>query len=128
MVLVDTDVLIWNFRGNTRAADLLDESEMFYLSAVTYMELVQCVRNKNELQELRRAIHFWGTKIEPIDEQISSRATYLVETYSLSHGMQMADALIAATALSLGLPLVTANDKHYQMAEGLEIRVFRPIE
>ena len=40
--------------------------------------------------------------------------------------MQMADALIAATALSLGTTLVTANDRHYRHVEELDLRVFRP--
>ena len=39
-MLVDTDVLIWNLRGNDRAAEALDSSAPFYLSAVTWMEHV----------------------------------------------------------------------------------------
>ena len=49
-----------------------------------------------------------------------------MESYALSHGPQLADALIAATATSLGATLVTANDKHYRMIDGLDIDVFRP--
>ncbi len=126
MILVDTDVLIWNLRGNTVAAELLDGITGLTISAVSYMELVQGVRNKGELQALRRAIRFWSAKIQPIDSDASARATYLMESYALSHGMQMADALIAATALSTGIPLLTANDKHYRYIDDLEIRIFRP--
>ena len=125
-MLVDTEVLIWNLRGNVRAAQLLDAAGGFTLSAVTYMELVQGVRNNAELQALRQSIRFWGASIEQIDPDISARAMYLVESHALSHGMQMADALIAATALSLGTPLLTANDRHYRCVEGLDIQVFRP--
>ncbi|WP_275096464.1 type II toxin-antitoxin system VapC family toxin [Sedimenticola hydrogenitrophicus] len=125
-MLVDTDVLIWNLRGNAYAADMLDGADGFTISAVTYMELVQGVRNKSELLALRRAIRFWGAKIQSIDTDISARAMYLVESYSLSHGMQMADALIASTALSIGIPLLTANDKHYRHVDDLEIMIFRP--
>ena len=39
-MLVDTDVLIWNLRGNVRAADRLDAMPGFQVSAVTYMALV----------------------------------------------------------------------------------------
>lgn len=126
MMLIDTDVLIWNLRGNERAQRFLDELAHFQLSAVTYMELVQGLRNKSELKALHQAMRYWGARIEPISEAISSRAMYLVETFSLSHGLQMADALIASTAVTLGETLVTANDKHYRFIEDLEIEVFRP--
>ena len=126
MKLIDTDVLIWNLRGNQKAADALDNVEGFHLSAVTYMELVQGMRNKRELALFRQAIHYWQARILHLTEQISTRSSFLVEEYSLSHSMQLADALIAATALDHGLPLLTANDKHYGHIPDLEIEVFRP--
>ena len=125
-MLVDTDVLIWNLRGNERAANLLDLQRGFFISAVSYMELLQGLRDKVELRELRQAIRFWDARVVQIDEEISARAMFLVEEYALSHGMQMADALIAATAVALGVSLVTANDRHYRHIEGLDIVVFRP--
>lgn len=56
-MLVDTDVLIWNLRGNARAADRLDAMP------VTYMELVQGVRDKSELRALRQALSFWSARV-----------------------------------------------------------------
>ncbi|WP_211224596.1 type II toxin-antitoxin system VapC family toxin [Marinimicrobium agarilyticum] len=126
MMLIDTDVLIWNLRGNERAREFLDAQPQLQLSAVTYMELVQGLRNKAELKALRQAMHYWEADIEPISEAVSSRAMYLVEEYSLSHGLQLADALIASTAITIGETLVTANDKHYRFIDNLEIEVFRP--
>lgn len=125
-MLVDTDVLIWNLRGNRKASEWLDNSPGFTLSAVTYMELVQGLRDQTEFRALRQAMQYWKARMQPVNEGISNRATFLVETYALSHNMQMADALIAATAIQLGLPLVTANDRHYRHIDGLEIRLFRP--
>jgi len=125
-MLVDTDVLIWNLRGNTAAAERLDDLPGFSLSAVSYMELVQGMRNKQELNQLRQALHYWQAKIVHWDEGTSSRATFLVESYALSHNMQMADALIAATAMELGVPLLTANDRHYRHIDGLALDIFRP--
>lgn len=125
-MLVDTDVLIWNLRGNPRAADLLDNALGFSLSAVTYMELVQGVRDKAELKALRSALQYWQATIEPLDHEISVRAMFLIEAHALGHGLQMADAMIAATAISHGATLVTASDKHYRMIDGLDIQIFRP--
>ena len=42
----------------------------------------------------------------------------------MSHGLQMGDALIAATALDHGLLVLTANVKHFSAVEGLEIEAF----
>ncbi|WP_062374363.1 type II toxin-antitoxin system VapC family toxin [Halomonas sp. KX33721] len=125
-MLVDTDVLIWNLRGNRAAAQRLDDAPGFWLSAVTYMELVQGMRNKQELRQLRQALIYWQASIRHLEEGISSRAMFLVESYALSHNMQMADALIAATAMEAGVSLLTANDRHYRHIDGLEIDVFRP--
>ena len=125
-MLGDTDVLIWNLRGNEQAAERLDDMRGFAVSAVTYMELVQGLRNKQEQQQLRRAMRYWEVELVHLHEGISARAAFLVESYALSHGMQMADVVIAATALELGITLLTANDRHYRHIDGLKIEIFRP--
>jgi predicted nucleic acid-binding protein len=38
----------------------------------------------------------------------------------------MGDALIAATALDQGLPVITANVKHFSAVEGLKVEAFLP--
>jgi predicted nucleic acid-binding protein len=125
-MLVDTDVLIFNQRGNVAAADWLDRQPHFSVSAVTWMELVQGVRNGDELRALRRALRYWRAEVQPINEEITSRAVYWLEAFSLSHGLRMADALIAATAWYLGCPLATANVRHYRFIDEIELHTFRP--
>lgn len=126
MTLVDTDVLVWNLRGNEKAALELDAMPGFFVSAITYMELVQGVRNKRELRVLRQALSHWDACIIQIDAGISARACFLVEQHRLSCSLQLADALIAATALEHGVEILTGNDKHYRAMEGLAVRTFRP--
>jgi len=58
--------------------------------------------------------------------QATRRATELMETLSLSHGLQAADALIAATALDHQLILLTGNTKHFEPVSGLRIETFKP--
>lgn len=125
-MLIDTDVLIWAFRGNEKASDLLDNEPDFAISIVTYMELIHGARNRAEMQLIRKTLRFWDAHIEQIDGAISSRAAFLVEEYALSHSMEMADALIASAALSMGESLMTANDKHYRFIPDLELDIFRP--
>jgi predicted nucleic acid-binding protein len=51
---------------------------------------------------------------------------FFVEQHFLSHSVQLADALIGATAISQGFPILTENDKHYKILKGLQIKKFRP--
>lgn len=125
-MLVDTDVLIWNLRGNAAAADLLDNLPDLTISAVSWMELVQGTRNSGELRSLHRALRFWGANLIHLEAGISGRACYLMEEHFLTHSLQMADALIAATALETGETLISANDRHYRFIPGLDLQVFRP--
>jgi len=125
-MIIDTDVLIWYMRGNDNALQLIENSDNFLISVVTYMELVQGMRNKNELSTLRQALHAWNAKILYISEEISAKAMFTVEHYFLSHSIQLADALIGATAIDYGLPLLTGNDKHYKVIKGVKIKKFRP--
>jgi len=125
-MIVDTDVLIWYLRGNSKAFEVIENSGPFYLSVVSYMELVQGMRNKNELIKLRQAMHAWNTTILYLSETISVKAMFMVEQYFLSHSMQLADALIGATALDYGLPLLTGNDKHYKVMKEVSVTKFYP--
>ncbi|MCD6186774.1 MAG: type II toxin-antitoxin system VapC family toxin [Desulfuromusa sp.] len=125
-MIVDTDVLIWYLKGNEKAYQIIENSNGFFISVVTYMELVQGMRNKQELNTLRKALHIWNAKILYISEEISAKAMFYVEQHFLSHSIQLADALIGATAISHGIPVLTANDKHYKVMKDLQIKKFRP--
>jgi predicted nucleic acid-binding protein len=126
-MIIDTDVLIWYMRGNPKAYRVIQKQRHgFSLSVVTYMELVQGVRNKRELDELQKALKRWNATILPITEIISEKAKFYIEQYYLSHSLQLADALIAGTAVLHALPILTGNDKHYNMVPEIQIRKFRP--
>ncbi len=125
-MLIDTDVLIWYLKGNEKAYKVIENTGSFFISVVTYMELVQGMRNKKELNEFRKALHLWNTKILYLSEGISAKAMFYVEQHFLSHSLALADALIGATAITCGLPVLTANDKHYRILKDLKIKKFRP--
>ena len=125
--LVDTDVLIWYLRGDKNAYDLISNMKEFCISSITYMELVQGMRNKNELRTLQKTLRQWNVKTIFVNEEISTRALYYVQEYFLSHSMELADSMIASTCTSYGMELITANDKHYKIVKDLKITVFRPV-
>ena len=125
-MLVDTDVLVWHMRGNVRAREAIERLPSFAVSVITYLELVQGMRDMRELAALRRALRDWNAQILYIDHEISIKAMFLVEKHFLSHSLRLADALIASTALTNGVPILTANRKHYKVVSRLEVKVFRP--
>ena len=125
-VLIDSDVLIWFMRGHPKAVAALETAGDWYISAVSYMELIQGCRNKAELKAVQKALKSVDDGVLPVTQAISDLACTLVEKYSLSHSVHLADALIAATALHHGLPLLTANIKHFPAIEALKIKTFKP--
>jgi predicted nucleic acid-binding protein len=125
-MLVDTDVLIWYLKGNQVARDALDSLSGFCISVVTYMELVQGMRNKQELAALRRSLKKWQVKVLYVSEDISMKASFYVEQHYLSHAVQLADALIGATAVAYGLDLMTANTQHYKILKDVSLKAFNP--
>ncbi len=125
-MLVDTDVLVWFLRGRAAARRTILEHSPVEMSAVTYMELAQGVRNRQELQLLQRTIRRNGWRIVPLSEDISHRATIYVERYALSDGMRLADALIAASAVQSGSTLLTGNARHYRCIPDLALERYDP--
>lgn len=125
-MIIDTDVLIWYMKGNENAYSLVESLDGFSISVVTYMELFQGMCNKRELQELRKAIRAWDAHILYITEEISTRASLLVEKHFLSHSLYLADALITATAINSSETLCTGNKKHLSMITELESTPFIP--
>lgn len=83
-MLVDTDVLIWHLRGYAQARRRLDELESLTISAVTYLELVQGIRNKTELAALKKMLERRQAVILPLTEAITQHAIALMESLALS--------------------------------------------
>ena len=126
-LLIDTDVLIWFLRGRPSARQAIESCASVQISAIVYMELVQGVRNKEELQALHDTVRLSGWHTLPLTEAIGRRATMYLETFALSHGLRLADGLIAATAVEAGSTLLTANDRHYRcLSPDLSLATFKP--
>ncbi len=64
-----------------------------------------------------------GLRKIPVAEEVAFRAGKLLSTFQRGHGLELGDALIAATAIEYDAILVTRNVKHYPMSE---IKLLRP--
>lgn len=122
MLIVDTDILIDVGRNVNDAVNCLQQIEQKFsvaVSSVTQMELIIGCRNKNELYSLEQFIERFH--IIRLDEQISDTAIDLLKEYRLSHGLLIADALIAATAIISDLSFVSKNQSDYRFIEDLQL-------
>ncbi len=124
-MIFDTDVLVWYLRGHIEAARMLAVASRREVSVVTMLELVRGMRNKRELARLKPELARLDISVIPLSGGIGERALELMELHSLKDGLDLADALIAATALEAEQPFATANEKHYKPL-GLDLHIFKP--
>ncbi len=125
-MIFDTDVLIWFFRGVASAKNLIESEPDPAISIVSLMELIQGAKSLAELKAIRRFFPAYGFLVLPISESISHLALTLMEEHSMRNGLQLADALIAATARETTSILATGNVRHFRPIQRLELKAFRP--
>ena len=122
LTIVDSDILINVGRGDQEAIDCLlrlEKTSVLAVSVVTQLELIVGCRNKTELQDLEK---FFGRfQILKINDQISDLAVDLIKQYFLSHGLLIADGLIAATAIFYDEEFITKNQRDYRFITGLKL-------
>ncbi|MBW4559300.1 MAG: type II toxin-antitoxin system VapC family toxin [Trichormus sp. ATA11-4-KO1] len=120
--IIDTDILIDVSRGVLEARNCLQNlkaSSGLAISIVTQMELMVGCANKAELQTLESFLKYFD--IIKIDQAVSDKAVNLLRSYRLSHGLLIADSLIAATAIVWNYPLITKNQNDYRFIENLNL-------
>lgn len=125
-MIFDTDVFIWATRGNRRAARVIDQTAERAMSIISLMEILQGARSSQEARMIKESLRHLRFRILPLSESVGATAAGLVERYALAHGIQVADALIAATAIECGTPLCTGNAKHFRPVRELSRVPFRP--
>ena len=125
LVIVDTDVLIDAGRGVNDAISCLQQIEQqsaLATSVIAQMELIVGCRSGEELRAIERFLPRF--QIIKLSHSISDTAVELLRRYRLSHGLLIADALIAATALSLDSQLVSKNQRDYRFIEAIDLLAY----
>ena len=118
-LLLDTDVLVDFLRGQPDAvAYVKSEADRISLSAIVVAELYAGARDDDDLRRLDDLMSLFP--VIPVTADLARAAGLLKRDYSKSHGVGLADAVIAATAEALEAELKTLNVKHYPMLKGLQ--------
>ena len=117
-LLLDTDVLIDFFRGNSKAVAFVNtNSSRIILSSIVVAELYAGVKGDAELTVLENFVSLFRTI--PVTSEIARMGGLYKRDYGKSHGVGLADAIIAATCEAENADLKTLNVKHYPMIKGL---------
>lgn len=121
MILLDSDVLIDLLRQYSPAVawfDALQEDEELAVSGYVVMELIQGCRNKPEQDRVQRELAPYG--VVWLSQTDCDRALELFAAYRLSHNAGLLDVLIGQTAVAMGTPLYTFNQRHYEFIPGMQ--------
>jgi predicted nucleic acid-binding protein len=110
-ILVDTNIVLYLLKGNDTLADMLSGKNIF-VSFITELELIGFAKmttkeEKQVLSLLNDCI------IIPLNSAIKEKYVELRKKYHL----KLADAIIAATAIASGIPLITADKQFATVGE-----------
>ena len=122
-VLLDTGIVVDFLAGESKAKSFFEEHVFSgqltpVISSQTVSELFMATRNKKEETELDQ----WLSKVferADLNYEIAKQAGLLKR----GNGIRVGDTVIAATALTLGVPLVTTIPESYRRAK---VRTFKP--
>lgn len=118
--LIDTCLLVYVARGREDKVERLASLRGAVVSYVTYGELIQGVRNKQELKMVEEIVNDYT--LDGGGAGVWQMAIEILKKYHHSDGIGLMDAIIAAQAISRDLVLITENLKHFRIIEGLEVK------
>ncbi len=116
--LADTNVLLYIISGNAGVVDYINEE--FYISEISEIELLG-IKGITEMQIKYRSKIIDNCTIVGLSEYIKRLTIQLKRNYTL----KIPDAIIAATAIYLNLPLLTA-DKEFKKIKELDLILILP--
>ena len=117
-ILLDTDVLVDFLRGHNKAVAFVNtHSARIILSSIVVAELYAGVKGDAEQSALEDFVSLF--RVIPVSADIAKAGGLYKRDFSKSHGVGLADAILAATAEAEHAELKTLNRKHYPMLKGL---------
>lgn len=119
--LIDTNIFSRVFRGDpavTRYVATLKAA----IDTTIYIECLQGSKSNQEKRIIKKVLDNYP--LLQITTEISELAIELIDNYSNSHGLLLADALIAASALENDLTIVTYNVSDFTFIK--DLKVFKP--
>jgi len=116
---IDSDVLIWHLRGERKASKLIrklrdEEKSELWIGAMQRAEIIFFMRPK---EEAATELFLSQFKTATVDQSIIDQAGRLYRKWNPSHGVDINDAILAATVLTTGGIIHCLSVKHYPFKE-----------
>jgi predicted nucleic acid-binding protein len=118
-ILLDTNIVLYLLNGDTVVQQYL-QGKSFYVSFITELELLG-YKDIKESEEKSIELFLEECAIIEVNSGIKEITKQLRRSYSL----KLPDAIIAATAIFLGIPLLSA-DKHFGGIDDLTFVRYEP--
>ena len=125
---VDADVLIWHLRGEEPARGFLaglraDPAYELWMGALQRAEVLFFTRSGEESATLQLFSQF---KTAPVSQEVVDAAAKIYRRWNPSHGMGVADAMLAATVRLTGGKLYSLNTRHFPLDDIVVERAWAP--
>lgn len=112
-MIVDTNIIIDYLKGKQEAVDFITGLQKLTTSVIVTAELYSGVKGSSEKKEIKQFLKH-VEQIE-VNEEIATQAGLLRKNFMKSHGVEIPDAIIAATADYLQVPIATLDKKHFSV-------------
>ncbi len=124
-LILDTNILIYLLQKEEKYTAFLEKigEKRLGISVVSYMELIVGVDSENDAKVITEFLA--NVEIIPVNKNIAEQTAAVLRKRT-KRGLkdpQLADTIIAQTALILGVPLVTNNAKDFSIFRGLKLIV-----
>jgi predicted nucleic acid-binding protein len=107
----DTNILVDYLNGFSEAADVIARYKAPFISRITWMEIIVGAKGDDELTATREFLRLF--RIEELSEAIAEEAVRVRQ----AKRVRLPDAIVYATASSLGCQLVTRNTKDFDATD-----------
>jgi len=109
----DTSLIIDLINGrNDLLKRLAEQESVLFVNSIVEMELLQGAHDKRELRKIEQELNLF--RCLELQQAVFDLATDWIRRYTLSHGLLLPDAIIAASAHFYRLPLLTYNRKDFR--------------
>ena len=119
-IVIDTNIFIYILKGDLKLKHWLDSLEQKHhliVNTIVHAELIQGSKDKAEIRQIEK--YLVRFEYQHIDSRDAAEAIELIRTYSKSHGLLLADALLAGQCLMKGYHLMTRNLKDFRFVPNL---------